>query len=114
MPRGAPDFKSGASDQFRHPGGARVPLSAGGAGLPVERRARLESLRRLPEHDRDQLVVLEREGGGIPVLLDAVHPPLQRAAVVADALRAEPDAPLAEDLAEGVLALVRRLEVDNA
>src|SRR5919204_3422570 len=113
--KGTPDFKSGAYDQFRHPGRPRIARGRSEAWDPVE--ASRDLLRRGADNDRVLVVLLERDPGRVAVVELPVHvqaPRGQRLAVAADALVRELDAPDAEELAERVRPLLVSLEVDDA
>src|SRR5260370_42129212 len=78
--RRPPDFKSGASDQFRHPGGRSVALRAGGERPRLRHDERWRAL-----GDHDLLVRAQNQLRGIARDLLAIHPPLEVAAIAADA-----------------------------
>src|SRR5919202_4196212 len=106
--KGTPDFKSGASRQFRHPGDANA---SGLQPRPVVRRRDL--LRRRPDCEDDLLVRLQLVREGAPGLLLAVDVPLVALAVRPDALVVQEYAPLREEIAERVVLVLRRLDVDD-
>src|SRR5947209_13960947 len=83
-----PDFKSGAYDQFRHPGaGNRSPDSDSLKTAEGERGR--DVLRRLADHDRDLLVRIELDARRVAAVGPAVQvhaPRCQLFAVAANAV----------------------------
>src|SRR6266851_6776736 len=101
-PWGAPDFKSGAYHQFRHPGGLRI-AAVSGLFARREGEARGNLCRRLAYDERDLLVGLEDEGLGIAGMQLAVQVP-RHPRVAAELVRVEIHGPLGEELTEGEVA----------
>src|SRR5439155_90312 len=79
-----------------------------------ERIARGDSRWRLAGGDDDLLVGLQDEICRVARLRLPVQPPVQLAAVAAEAAPAEADAPLAEELTERVRPILRRLDMDHS
>src|SRR5213594_1020241 len=94
--KGTPDFKSGAYHQFRHPGGLRI-AALSGLFARRELEARRNLGRRCADDERDLLVWLEDQRGGIADLQLAVEVP-GHPGVPADRVRVEIDGPLREEL----------------
>src|SRR3954453_11128963 len=105
-PKETPDFKSGAYDQFRHPGGRRIARGffLDAVLLEVERGRDLR--RRLAVHDRDLLVVLQDQIIGVAAVELPVEVDMQglarRRAVAADTGRGEANTPGAHEHPERV------------
>src|SRR3954453_5674013 len=117
-PKETPDFKSGAYDQFRHPGAARIAparqrLEARRAPVVLRR----DLLRRLAVGDHVLIVVVQNDvvriaGEGLAVHVELERLPGSRA-VAADAALGEPYAPSADELAKRERAFLRRLQVHD-
>src|SRR6476660_2839879 len=115
-PEETPDFKSGAYDQFRHPGGARIaPGLLDAVRLEVVRGGDLG--RRLAVDDRDRLVVLQDQVVRVSRVELAVQVDAQRLgrrrAVAPDALWGEAHAPDAHEHPERVRLRLGGLDVND-
>src|SRR5256714_4704442 len=117
-PKETPDFKSGAYDQFRHPGGARIAPARGRLEARRPPVVLGRDLRRgLAVDDRVLVVLVEDDVVRVSPEALAVDVELEwlagGRAIAADALLRQAHSPDPHELAEGEHTLLRRLEVND-